>query len=162
MEIYLLRHGIAENARAGMRDADRALTAEGRQKLEAVLGRARKAGVQPALALTSPYRRAVETAQLALQVLNPKGELIESQALEPDSTPEAVWAEIRAHREAGELLLAGHEPLFGQLTAYLLGVPSLMVDFKKGALARIDVDRFPVHPQGILRWFLTAKLAQSE
>ncbi len=159
MEIYLLRHGIAENAQAGMQDADRALTAEGRDKLEAVLRRARKAEVQPPLVLTSPLRRAVETAQLACRMLNDRAELVESKALEPESAPHAVWTEIRAHRHAGQLLLVGHEPLFSQLAAYLLGVPSLMVDFKKGALLRVDVDRFPTHPQGILRWFLTAKLA---
>ena len=37
MEIYLLRHGIAEDQRAGMRDADRALTSEGKKRLKEVL-----------------------------------------------------------------------------------------------------------------------------
>jgi len=43
MQIYLLRHGIAEDAKPGQPDADRALTAEGRDKLRRVLKRARAA-----------------------------------------------------------------------------------------------------------------------
>src|SRR5439155_16728495 len=39
MEIYILRHGIAEEAHGGMKDADRALTAEGAKKLQSVLRR---------------------------------------------------------------------------------------------------------------------------
>jgi phosphohistidine phosphatase len=37
MEIYLLRHGIAEDQKPGGRDADRALTGEGKKKLREVL-----------------------------------------------------------------------------------------------------------------------------
>jgi len=36
MEIYLLRHGIAEDGRPGLKDADRALTPDGREKLRLV------------------------------------------------------------------------------------------------------------------------------
>ncbi len=32
------------------------------------------------------------------------------------------------------MLLAGHEPQFSQLAAYLLAAPELVIDFKKGAL----------------------------
>ena len=44
MQIYLLRHGIAEDARPGLRDFDRALTPEGSQKLRRVLDRAAPPG----------------------------------------------------------------------------------------------------------------------
>ncbi len=40
MEIYLLRHGIAEDGRTGQADGERALTSEGREKLRRVLKRA--------------------------------------------------------------------------------------------------------------------------
>lgn len=158
-EIYILRHGIAEPYRPGHNDAERALTAEGRKKLRTVLGVARLAGLAPALILTSPYRRALETAALAARVLTYQGELLQTAALAPDSSPQKVWEELRIHRGAESLLLVGHEPLFSQLTAHLLGAPSLLVDFKKGALVRIDVDSFGLQPRGVLRWFLTPKLA---
>ena len=154
MEIYILRHGIAENAKAGMSDADRALTGEGREKLEELLGVARRAKVRPSVILTSPLRRAVETAEIAVSALEFKGKPVRTDALSPDSTPEQIWQEIRKHKDADALLLAGHEPLLSQTIAYLLGCPSLQVDFKKGALARLDTDQFAGEPRAILKWLL--------
>ena len=63
MEIYLLRHGIAESRAPS--DAERDLTEEGRQKVREVTRMAARAGVSPALVLSSPYRRALETAKIA-------------------------------------------------------------------------------------------------
>jgi len=159
MEIYLLRHGIAEDGRAGQPDSERALTSEGKKKLRAVLRTVRKAGITPSLVITSPYRRALQTAQLAAEVLDYKGDLLRSSALEPGSQPSAVWEEVRVHHNEPGILLAGHEPLFSSLTAYLLACPRLRVDFKKGAIACVEVDRFGPEPQGALRWMLTPKLA---
>jgi phosphohistidine phosphatase len=159
MEIYILRHGIAEDGQAGQPDAERALTPEGKKKLRNVLRVAAKAGVAPSLILTSPYRRALQTAEIAAEVLDYKGDLLRTKALEPGSEPHAVWEEIRVHKDEANILLAGHEPLFSRLTAYLLGCPNLKVDYKKGALACVQIDRFPAEPHGVLRWMLTPKLA---
>ncbi|HEU0139290.1 MAG TPA: histidine phosphatase family protein [Bryobacteraceae bacterium] len=159
MEVYLLRHGIAENGKPGSRDADRALTPEGKDKLRETIAVAGRAGLAPSLILTSPYRRAVETARIAAERLKYKNEPLVSDAFLPDSTPDQAWNEIRLHKDADQLLIAGHEPLLGYLTAYLLGAPSIDVDFKKGAIVRVDLDRFGPHPRGTLKWMLTPKLA---
>jgi phosphohistidine phosphatase len=162
MEIYILRHGVAEEPQTGQPDTDRALTADGRKKLRIVLRAAGSAGVAPSLILTSPYKRALQTAQLAAEILEYKGELLRTKALEPGSSPKTVWDEIRVHKDKAQILLAGHEPLFGRLMAYLLGSPNLQVDFKKGAIACIEVERFPAEPHGVLRWMLTSKLATGQ
>ena len=159
MEIYILRHGIAEDGQAGQPDGERALTPDGKKKLRNVLKVAASAGVTPALILTSPLRRALQTAQIAAEILDYKGELLRTKALEPGSEPRAVWEEIRVHKDETNILLAGHEPLFSRLTAYLLGCPNLQIDFKKGALACVEMDRFAAEPHGVLRWMLTSKLA---
>src|SRR5580692_12464857 len=161
MEIYLLRHGIAEDAPAGQPDSERALTSDGRKKLRNVLRTAVSAGVAPSLVLTSPYKRALQTAQLAAEILDYKGDLLRTKALEPGSSPKTVWDEIRVHKDEPRILLAGHEPLFSRLTAYLLGSPNLLVDFKKGAIACVELERFPAEPHGVLRWLLTSKLASA-
>ena len=162
MQVYLLRHGIAEDQRPGASDADRALTDEGRRKLKSVLQAASKAGVKPALILTSPLRRAVETAEVAQEVLEYKNQLIRTQALTPASAVEDVWREIRAHRDEDSLMLVGHNPLFDELAAYLLGSGAVHVSFKKGAILRVDFESFPAQPKGILRWYLTPKLASKQ
>lgn len=162
VDVFLLRHGIAEDPKPGGSDSIRALTSEGRNKLGEVLAVARRAKVEPSLILTSPYRRAVETAELAAKSLGYKGQILKTRALQPESSPEDVWHEIRGHRGESSVLLAGHEPLFSSLAAYLLGAPSMNIDFKKAGLLKLAIDSFPPHPRGVLGWYLTPKLAARE
>jgi len=157
MTVYLLRHGIAENSASTGRDEDRELTSEGRDKLGVLLQRAAKSGVKPDTILTSPYKRALQTAKLAAKALGgPDPE--ETDVLVPHSSPRAVWNEIRAHHEAGELLLAGHEPLFSQTVSFLLDAPAMKVDFKKGGLVAIEFENVRGEPRGTLRWMLIPRL----
>lgn len=159
MEIYVLRHGIAEDRASSGRDEDRSLTAEGRRRLKDVLRLAADAGVKPTLIVTSPYVRAVETARIAAETLGYRGDLLRTDSLIPDSHPRTVWDEIRTHRDAESILVAGHEPLLSQVAATLLGSPSLAIEMKKGALLRIDVEQFGPEPRGVLKWMLVPKLA---
>ena len=160
MQVHLLRHGVAEDGQPGQSDADRALTQEGRKKLRQVLQTAAKAGVQPTLFLSSPLKRAMQTAEIAKRVLGYHGEIHQTKVLAPGSSLEQVWEEIRTHRGEASLLLTGHNPMFEHLTGYLLGYSNLQFDFKKGALVRVDVQSFGAEPRGVLRWCLTAKLAE--
>ena len=161
MELYLLRHGIAESARAGMKDSERALTEEGRAKLRRVLKRAREAGVELDVILSSPYRRAVETAAVAAEVLAYRGKIIQTPTLVPNASPFEAWEEIRARSREGEetILLSGHEPFMSAFIAFLLGSPAVLVDMKKSALARLDCDRLGAEPQATLKWLLTPATA---
>jgi phosphohistidine phosphatase len=159
MEIYILRHGIAQDGRPGHPDSERALTPEGRTRLRAVLRRAREAGAAPSLVLSSPYRRALQTAEEAVEVLGCRNVIEQVPALEPDGSAGKVWDEIRAHRQEPAVLLSGHEPLLSIVVAYLLGAPALLVDMKKAALVRVDCDSFGPQPHGVLKWMLTPRLA---
>jgi phosphohistidine phosphatase len=155
MQLYLLRHGAAEDAKAGEPDPARALTSEGRDKLRRVMKRARSAELDPSLILSSPYRRALQTAELAAEVLDYKGEILRVQALTPEASPHHTWEEIRLHKDERSILLASHEPLMSSLTAFLLDSPSLLIDMKKAALVRIDLERIAAKPRGQLKWMLT-------
>jgi phosphohistidine phosphatase len=160
MQVYLLRHGIAEDGKPGTSDAERALLPEGRRKLRNVLERASEAKVKPDLILSSPLKRALQTASIARDVLRSKDPVTETRTLLPGSSVEEVWSEIRAHQAAASsLLLVGHNPLFAELAAYLLGTPNAQIEFKKGAMMRIDFEALSARPKGVLRWYLTANLA---
>lgn len=159
MQIYVLRHGIAEESAPGGRDADRSLIEDGRRKLREVLRLASNANVLPGLILTSPYLRAVQTAEVAADALGYKDILLQTDVLIPSSRPENAWDEIRLHQGVQQLMLVGHEPLLGMLIAYLLGAPSIQVDMKKAGLVRIDLSGFGSHPRGILKWMAVPKLA---
>jgi phosphohistidine phosphatase SixA len=101
----------------------------------------------------------LQTAEIAGSLFRYKEEILRTKALLPTSTPEHVWDEIRVHQKDPSLMLVGHDPLFTSLAAYLLGAPDLQIDFKKGAILRIDFESFGPKPRGILRWFVVAKLA---
>lgn len=159
MELYLFRHGIAEDALPGRRDSDRALTEEGRKKTAEVVKTARRAGLDPSLIVSSPYLRAIETAKIAVDDLGYKRDIVKLDALVPHGSPDAVWHELRTFREEPAILLAGHEPLLSRLVAYLLAAPALRVEMKKAAMVRIDIETFGPSPHGTLRWMITPRLA---
>ena len=159
MELYLLRHGTAEDATAKTPDEDRALTPDGREKLQAVLRRARGADVKPSVILSSPLLRARQTAEIAAEVLGFRGDIMISLAFQSEAPVQEAWDEIRLHKRETQVLVAGHNPQCSLLAGFLLNTPSLPVDFKKGALLRTDHSSFGQQPRGILRWFLTSKLA---
>ena len=159
MHLYLLRHGVAEEARLGIVDADRALTSDGRKKLRHVLQTIADARVKPNLIFSSHLKRALQTADIAKDVLGYDEDIIKTKALAPAASPEQIWEEVRIHKNEPSLLLVGHNPLFDSLAAFLLGTPNLKIDFKKGAIMRIDLESFGAQPRGILCWYLTAKLS---
>src|SRR4051812_41260188 len=154
MVIYVLRHGIAENVSASGSDADRALTKPGKQKLRRVLECARQAGVRPALILTSPLKRAVQTAEMAADILKVTDDIATTKALLPTASPQALWTEVARHK-ARELAIAGHEPQLSKVVGFLLHCAALRLDLKKGALVCIDVETAAAEPHGTLKWILT-------
>ena len=158
MELYLFRHGHAEDGKPGSSDADRELTDEGRKKVAEVVKAAHKAGVEPSLILSSPYKRALQTAELAAAGFAFKNGVLQTNALVPHGSPEKVWSELREHKDESAIVLAGHEPLMSRLIAYLLASPALRLEMKKAALVRIDVQTVGAAPHGTLRWMIYPKL----
>lgn len=160
MELYLLRHGIAADAKHGQSDYNRELTREGIEKLTRVLESARDAGAAPTLILSSPYIRARQTADLAQQILNVPQPIQFSEAFTPDAGPEKAWDEIRLYDHEPSILIASHNPLCSYLLPYLLQSPEMLVDYKKGALAALHIDPVAKQPHAKLRYLLIAKIIQ--
>ena len=159
MQVYLLRHGIAQEAHGAPSDGDRELTSEGRRKLRETLRVLAGAEVRPSLIISSPLKRAIQTAEIAREILKTKHNVLHTKALSPNSSVEQIWDEIRVHRDEPEMMLVGHEPLLSRTAAYLLGAPNLRVDFKKGAVLRLDLEGFGAQPRSTLRWFFAFRLA---
>jgi phosphohistidine phosphatase len=55
------------------------------------------------------------------------------------------------------IAIVGHEPNIGELAARLIGARAPL-EFKKGAICRIDFEVFPPKGVGSLRWFLPPRL----
>jgi phosphohistidine phosphatase len=152
MQVHLLRHGTAEDIEPGSSDAERKLTAAGRDEVRRAAESARRARVVPTLILSSPYVRAVETAEIAANVLGYGRAIERTDLLIPSASPQRVWNEIRARQDEIQILLAAHEPLLSQLASYLLNSPGLQIEMRKATIVRIDLDRFAPDPRGILKW----------
>jgi phosphohistidine phosphatase len=161
MRLYIFRHGIAEDAAPGQDDSGRRLTAKGIEKLEKILATAHRAGVQPDKILTSPYARARQTAEVAKQALDFKGELIETEALVPHGNAVELWQQVLRHGDAEELMVVGHNPLLSDFACFLTGASGYGIALKKGAMAMLEVPTVSPRPQGMLLWLLTARLADA-
>lgn len=155
--IFLLRHGLAEDAAPDGSDDARALTAGGARKTRAVARGLRRMRIAPAVVLSSPLRRAEETARIVAEVLAPDTAVEIFAPLAPGNPPGMVARGLRAHRGAGQIVLVGHQPDLGELASYLLtgSEHALPLPFKKAGAAAITVSALPPCAPGTLEWFLT-------
>lgn len=115
MRIWILRHGEAE--RETRYDPDRALTARGNDDAQAA--GIFLSGVVPASlqVCASPYKRAQQTAQAAVQAL-PQQRIATVDWLTPDTDPQIV---LRAFEQLprNDILLVSHQPLVSALIGVL-------------------------------------------
>lgn len=155
--IYLVRHAIAEDRSASGRDADRALTREGRKKMKrAARGLAALEIGEPTI-LTSPLLRARETADFLVEAL-PGAKLEVCDLLAPGVDANVLAAFLERHPSAGAVMLVGHEPDMGELVArWLTGARSgFATRFRKGAVACLIAGMLPPQGRATLDWFMTA------
>lgn len=109
-------------------------------------------GVEIDLILTSPLVRARQTADLLSKGLAGHPPVTETGALSPGASKKALTTELGRHARRSSVALVGHEPHLGETAAWLLGCAGRL-DFRKGGVCRIDVDRFPPSEPGRLQWF---------
>ena len=158
LELYLIRHGIAaDRGREWPDDSKRPLTPIGIARLRKAARGLNAIGVVFDQIVTSPLVRARQTADVFSEELKSKPPVVTSDALAPAGTPAAVIQEIAKHVRKARLALVGHEPNLGELAAQLIGA-KVPIEFKKGAVCRIDFDVLPPKGTGALRWLLTPKV----
>lgn len=158
MELYLVRHAIAEESSSTGRDADRALTRDGEAKMRRIAEGLRAIEVRLDLILTSPYRRAAETADVLAAVLGG----IERQVLEElaaAASMAGLLAALWPYRQVEALALVGHQPDLGHLASQIMtGAPDLCpLPFKKGSVACLEIASQRVNLRGELAWFMTPR-----
>ncbi len=158
LELYLIRHGIAaERGPDYPDDSKRPLTSEGIARLRKEAKALTGLDVDFDQIISSPLVRTKQTAEVFAQGLPSKPGVVTSDALAPAGTPTAVFQELAKHMRKGKIALVGHEPNLGELAARLIGSRT-PIEFKKGAICRIDFEVFPPKGVGMLRWFVTPKL----
>ena len=158
LELYLIRHGIAaERGPEYPDDSKRPLTNKGMSALRREAKALNGLGITFDLIITSPLTRTRQTAEILAEHLEAKPTVSQSDALAPAGTPAAVMQEIARHARKARIALVGHEPNIGELAARLIGARS-PIEFKKGAICRIDFDVLPPKALGQLRWFMPPRM----
>ena len=158
MNLYLLRHGDAEDSAKSGKDADRALSERGREVMEVVAVAFSRVAKAQAI-WHSPLRRAKETAEF-IAARFPKASLTATPALAPDADPRKVLVELARDRWE-DVVLVGHMPHLGLLLGLAVtGREDVDVPIKKAAIARVSFGGSHPSPPGDLKWVMSPSLAQ--
>lgn len=153
MELCLVRHAIAvDRGLPGMADAARPLTDKGRARMEmAAVGLVRL--FEAEVVLTSPLRRAVETAEILLDAYGLR-ELHKSDAL-ATGDDDHLFTEMAATGKA-RVIVVGHEPHMSRTLSYVLTGDHGLVSsvFKKGGAVLVSFEDGPVAGGGWIEWMM--------
>jgi phosphohistidine phosphatase len=157
-QIYLVRHGLAEErGDAWPDDAKRPLTDEGMARMRKSMRGLSRLGVSFDVVLTSPLVRAKQTAEIVAGGVSPRPSIVTADSLSPAGGFAAIVADLEKHARKTRIALVGHEPGIGELAARLIGSRHA-IEFKKGAVCRIDLETLPPSGPGDLRWLLTPRI----
>ena len=156
MNLSFLRHAKACLRSPKYRpDSQRPLSREGEKTMLQVAGGIKKLEDPFDLILTSPYLRALRTAEILAEAFDSK-KLFVTDHLAAEADPRAVITEI-TDNFAGlqNIILVGHEPfLSGLISVLLSGQPGVALDFKKAALCKLAIEDLRFGKCATLTWFL--------
>lgn len=149
MDLFLIRHAIAEDRRAGLPDGERQLTDTGRRRFEQMVEDLERGNIHFDRVYTSPWTRAVQTAELLAPVTDGKPIATEGLARTPDP---AFFASL----DGDIVACVGHEPWMSDTLALLTtGDPQgTWIRFKKGAIAWLRGEPAPasMHLRALWIW----------
>ncbi|WP_240902591.1 MULTISPECIES: histidine phosphatase family protein [Aquitalea] len=125
MDLILWRHAEAEE---GSDDLARALTRRGQQQASQMAAWLRDRLPRDFILLASEAKRSQQTAALLSKRYTVLPEL------NPDASIEAVMQAVNWPEAGKTIVLVGHQPYIGRLSAQLLGEQPLLWSVKKGAV----------------------------
>ena len=160
MILYFLRHASAgERLSNPKKDEKRALDPSGIEQCGYV-GRALAAlDVQVELILSSPLKRATQTASLVGNELSYEGKL----QLEDGLRPGASFADFRRllekYSKQEAIMVVGHNPNLSEFLGRSISETGCEAgtELKKGAVAKVEIDR----NSALLHWCLTPKVLRA-
>ena len=141
------------------KDDKRGLDSDGIDQCRSV-GRALAAlDVQVDAIISSPLKRATQTASLVGNEIGHEGKIV----LDPALRPEAVFTSFRAlldrYSKSDAIMVVGHNPSLSQFLGKIISDAGCdaNTDLKKGAVARVDWRR----NSGLLNWSFTPKIVRA-
>ena len=161
MDLYVLRHGVAEerDSRKYPDDRERPLTGKGIARLTRQVRGMNSLRIRPDLILTSPLRRAVQTAEVIQEGLSNRRQVEFSESLVPWAEPREILDELSEGRAAERtVIVVGHEPHLSSLISLVSsGTLDCAIRLKKGALCKLRITTLGPGRCGRIEWSLTPK-----
>lgn len=160
MLLYIVRHGIAidrEDPKCPA-EAERYLTEEGVEKTKQAAKGVAALGITGDLMITSPYVRAVQTAEIFAEALDYSRQRIRrNELLLPGSEPTLLFRELAREKQVCSIFVFGHAPQLDDVIATALGSKKHLTSMKKGGVALVELKRISP-PMGVLAWLATPKM----
>ena len=159
MNLFFLRHGKAHSRSPQWRpDSKRPLTREGENGMFEVARGIKALGVSFDVILTSPYARALRTAEILAEVYDSQ-KLFETAGLAADVGAKDIIDEINENfSTAGAIVLVGHEPfLSGLISTLLTGESGMEIELKKAGFCKLTTEKLILGKCARLNWLLTPK-----
>ena len=159
MFVYFLRHANAgQSLPNANKDEKRALDKDGIEQCGYV-GRALAAlGVQADVIVSSPLKRAKQTAALVGNEMGYEDKLATDSSLRPEATFADFQKLLEKYARCESILLVGHNPnLSGFLGRVIGGGHLAAIELKKGAVAKVELRR----NAGSLSWCITPRILRT-
>lgn len=159
MIIYFLRHASAgESMKDPKKDEKRPLDEEGVVQC-GYIGRALLAlDVHVDMIITSPLKRATQTASLVANEIGYEAKLHFDDALRPESTFDDFKDLLRSSQKHDSIMVVGHNPSLSEFLGKSISLRGeAHIDLKKGAVARVDWQS----KSGSLMWCLTPRAVKA-
>jgi phosphohistidine phosphatase len=159
MNLYLMRHANAGLPRGNPAlDAKRALIKEGKEQCMAMARLLGALKVQVDVIVSSPLKRALQTAQFVGTEMGYEAAVEISPALAPERDY-ADFQEMLSHYSDREgILVVGHNPnVFQFLGRLITGNGGASIRMRKGSVARVDLNCHPPR----LHWLIDPRMARS-
>jgi len=160
MIIYFLRHASAGERMANPRkDVKRALDKDGIEQC-GMVGRALSAlDVQVDVMISSPLKRAAQTASLVGNELSYEGKLQLEDGLRPGASFSDFRRLLDKYARHESVMVVGHNPNLSEFVGRIISEPGCEagIDLKKGAVARVEMGR----NSSVLNWCLTPRVLRA-
>jgi phosphohistidine phosphatase len=156
MKLIIVRHAAAIERSSEICDEERYLTPEGRVFFRKTSRTMLKNSVEPAVILTSPLLRAVQTADIMAESLSFCGPLVVRNELSPGFGMKKLERLLGEYRSVDELVLVGHEPDLSAIIATLISLPGSF-NFKKGAAVELKINAADLSAPAQFKWLAMGK-----
>jgi phosphohistidine phosphatase len=145
MNLYVLRHASAGEKRANpVLDRKRPLDKEGKQQCILVGSYLNALRINVDLIVSSPLKRALQTASLVGTELGYESTIQLSEELAPGGTVEGFRRLIDGLGEHENVLVIGHNPSLSTfLSSLITSSGKANIRLRKGTIARVDCTRKP-------------------